>query len=348
MNIRIPENDKKPDVCYAVTDDGIEVPVIDVTNPAFRVDMTQGELTAATEKAAADMKSRSQLPPQDRQRQLEGLWNGSFLAPRIAAARGKVLDGMSTYFLKLGPGSLGRGWARDIDHAIAASLPCLSNRLRLQDIARLLADSLSPLLAARPGRPLHLLNIAAGPGMDSLNALLLLRKEHAQLLGGRAVIVHLLDTDAAGPSFGARAAAALQAEGRPLHGTRVEVRHEHYDWSSTGLLRELTASVRAQDAVIGCSSEGGLFEYGSDEDIVANLRAFGEPAGDQAVLAGSVTRAEGFSRALYEAGDGAAVKLRGMAAFAELARTTGWRVERVMDNPLSHDVALVRDTAGRP
>jgi hypothetical protein len=347
MSIRIAENDKRPRVSYAMTDDGIELPVIDVTSPAFRVDMSPHELAAATEKAMTDMKSRLQLPPQEQQRQIQGLWNESFLAPRIAAARGKVLDGMSTYFLKLGPANLGRGWARDIDYAIAASLPCLSNRLRLQDMARLQADSLAPLLDVRPGRPLHMLNIAGGPGMDSLGAILLLRREHPQLLGGRTIVVHLLDPDAAGPSFGARAVAAIQAVGGPLHGVDVEMRHEPYDWSSPRRLRELTLSVRAQDAVIACSSEGGLFEYGSDEDIVANLRAFGEAAGAQAVAAGSVTRADGFSRVLYEAGDGAAVRLRGMDAFADLAHIAGWRVTRVVDNPLSHSASLVRDTAAR-
>ena len=31
---RIPEQHKKPGVCYAVTDGGLELPVIDITNPA--------------------------------------------------------------------------------------------------------------------------------------------------------------------------------------------------------------------------------------------------------------------------------------------------------------------------
>ena len=60
-------------MCYAVTDDGVEVPVIDVTHPGFRVDMSAQELAAATEKAVADVKSRSQVPPEEQQRQLQGL-----------------------------------------------------------------------------------------------------------------------------------------------------------------------------------------------------------------------------------------------------------------------------------
>ena len=35
----IPEKNRKQGVCYAVTADGIEVPVIDITNTRFRVEM---------------------------------------------------------------------------------------------------------------------------------------------------------------------------------------------------------------------------------------------------------------------------------------------------------------------
>jgi hypothetical protein len=344
MEILIPEKDKRPGMCYAVTGDGIEVPVIDVTHPGFRVDIDAQELAAATEKAVAEVKRQSQMPHAEQQPQLQELWNGSFLAPRIAAARGTVLDGMSTYFLKLGPDNLGRGYRKDIDRAIAGSLPCLSNRLRLQDMARLMSDSVAPLLAARPGRALHFVNIAGGPGMDSLNAILLVRREHPDLLRNRAIVIHLLDPDSAGPAFGARAATALQAGDGPLHGLGVDVRHEPYDWSSPGLLRELIRSPRAEDAVIAGSSEGGLFEYGSDEHVIANLRAFHEATDPAAVMVGTVTRADGFSRILYETGGGAAVRLRGMDAFEGLARAAGWRVARVVDNPLSHAVVLTKDT----
>ena len=250
---------------------------------------------------------------------------------------------MSTYFLKLGPDNLG-SYARDIDRAIAGSLPCLSNRLRLQNMARLMADSLAPLLAARPGRPLHLVNIASGPGMDSLNAILLVRKEHPDLLGDRAIIVHLLDPRLRRDLLLAREPLPPCRQGTDrCTASPSTSATSRYDWSSPDQLRELTLSLRAQDAVIAGSSEGGLFEYGSDEDIVANLRAFHAATDGQAVMVGTVTRADGFSRILNEAGDGAAVRLRGMDAFAALAQRAGWRVERVVDSPLSHDVVLVKD-----
>ena len=55
--------------------------------------------------------------------------------------------------------------------------------------------------------------------------------------------------------------------------------HQHNDWARTADLdRILTASI-AIGAVIAVSSEGGLFEYGTDEDVRANLAAVRRAAG---------------------------------------------------------------------
>ena len=44
MIARIPETKKKPGVCYAPTDDGVELPVIDITHPAFALGLSGEEL----------------------------------------------------------------------------------------------------------------------------------------------------------------------------------------------------------------------------------------------------------------------------------------------------------------
>ena len=44
MPPKIAEKKKKAGVCYAVTDDGLELPVIDVTHPAFEIQLNEGEL----------------------------------------------------------------------------------------------------------------------------------------------------------------------------------------------------------------------------------------------------------------------------------------------------------------
>ena len=78
------------------------------------------------------------------------------------------MTGLHTYLLKLGPEMLGRAYAKPIDRKIAAALPSLAVRLRLEDVANLIADTLLPALADSPGRPLHFLNIAGGPAIRLL------------------------------------------------------------------------------------------------------------------------------------------------------------------------------------
>jgi hypothetical protein len=46
----------------------------------------------------------------------------------------------------------------------------------MQQIARLLAEALLAPLADAPDAPLHLVNIAGGPALDSINALIMLAR----------------------------------------------------------------------------------------------------------------------------------------------------------------------------
>src|SRR5262249_47993489 len=47
---RIAEKNKKPGVCYAVTTDGVELPIVDVTHSAFTVAVTDAEQRALLEQ----------------------------------------------------------------------------------------------------------------------------------------------------------------------------------------------------------------------------------------------------------------------------------------------------------
>ncbi len=292
-----------PPIRFARTRAGLELPIVDVTNPAFAV--SDEELARATR--AFDRQPFRWLPAPLRAALLRRLLRGSLLTPGTARARGTYLAGLDTYLLKLGD-RVGAVSAHPADRHITASLPALCLRLRLLDVAR--------LMALPPG-PVRMVNIGGGTAIDSLNALL--------VAGHRGPArIDVLDLDEEGPAFGAAAAAAFPE-------LQIDLRHRRHDWRDTAAL----AAIVAEAPVTVASSEGALFEYGSDEEISANLRALrGVPR-----VVGSVTRAGPLTDRLIAAG-GAAIRPRALEAFAALARDAGWTLERSIDRPFSHQVAL--------
>ncbi len=323
----------KTGVVYAKTEEGVELAVIDVTNPAFRVTATDAELAAMAEQYILEAGKQQQVPEALR----EALRN-SMLGRGLMAATGTFLDGMSTYLLKLGPENLGVE-ASPIDRRIAASFPAFTARLRLQDMARLLADGLVGAAAAEPERPVCLVNIGGGAGSDSWNTVIRLQVEQGELLVGREIGITVMDLDARAPGFGGRAIEALCASGGPLGGLKVGFRHFSYEWSDAEQLRKLLRDLEAGDAACGISSEGGLFEYGSDEEIVSNLRALDAETPRDAVVVGSVTRDGGPVRASLIASR-LLTRPRTIEGFRSLCDQGGWKVEEAIERPFSYNVRL--------
>lgn len=335
------EPNKRPGVRYAFTADGIELPVVDVTHPAFDVKIDDAELGRQVAAFVAQGPPLGKLPAFLRRWLLRRLLRGSTLARGIARSNGSYLPGMDTYLLKLGPDNLGAAYTTPIDRKIAAALPSFAVRLRLQDVAGLLAEALRPLLAAAPARPLQFVNIAGGPAMDSLNALLLLARDDRPLLEGRPIRVAVFDLDAAGPTFGARALATLQTDGAPLEGLDLSLEHVRYDWSNADALEPTLAAARTAGALVAASSEGGLFEYGSDEQIAANLAQLRSGTASDGVMVGSVTRADRPVQVLRRS-SAAAIRPRGLTVFRALAAQAGWSVARAIERPFSDQVLLTR------
>jgi len=328
---KVPEKNKVPGVCYALTDEGVELPVIDMTNPAF-TESAGPEKVAAL---AADFAHFQKLPAFVR-----GLFNRRSIAMRgLSDGSATFLGGMTTYVAKLGPGVLGRGYSGAVDRRIAAAIGSVAFRIRLQDMARLLADELAPALTAREGAPVRMLNIGGGPAMDSLNALILIRKEHHELLAHRPVAVTVLDVDKAGPAFGSRAVAALCSEGAPLHGLDVNFEHVTYDWTKASELLESLRRLGPDDVAIG-SSEGGLFEYGSDEIIAENLRVLRQDTPQDFAMVGSILRDDEIPRWI-QATSRFPLHTFKLADFTALVRGSGWDVQRVTEvNPIQQVVSL--------
>ncbi len=333
----VPEPNKKPGVMYAFAPNGLELPVIDVEHPAFTVD--PAALEAATRPGAMRKPSRIQAM------MMRPMLRGSMLANAISGAGGGCASGLGTYMLKLGPGNLGDGWAKPIDRAIASSLPCLSARLRLELTARLEADAILALLRPRGGRSrLRIVNIAGGPSADTLNALMLARRREPGALDGADVAIEILDADDEGPGFAVSALDALTAAGGPLAGLRVSLERRPYDWNdAASLARRLRSIADSDDDSVGAviASEGGLFEYASDDAIRANLDAVRDFAPRDAVVVGTVSEAAGPAGSVNEA-TGTAARLRGLDAFLGVAGSAGWELASSVACPLSRCVALRR------
>ena len=330
MKVAIPEDNKQPGVHYAFTEEGIELPVVDVTHPAFALTLSEAEQRTMLERLLHGSVPLAGLPKPLRKLFLRFFLRGSILAQgAIRKAQGSFMSGMNTYLLKLGPLMLGSAYTKPIDRQIAAALPAMAVRLRLQDVSHLLADSLLPALSGDPRRPLQLINIAGGPAIDSLNALILLAKHAPGILAGREVSIDVLDLDRSGPTFGEAALAALSVEGGPLYKSNIAFRHIRYNWAEVVNLKHVLHEARAKGALVICSSEGGLFEYGSDEEIDANLRVL-RAASEVIAVIGSVTRADVPTQKLRDTST-PATRPRGLDVFRRLASKAGWNIARQLN-----------------
>ena len=317
---------------FATTDEGVELPVIDITNPAFAVIFSEAELSAMAEQHARE--AAREIPPHvlDALRQ-------SILGRALMAASGTFLGGLETYRLKLGPDLLGAD-ATPIDRQIAASFPAQTARLRLHDMARLLVDGLGLAGFDEPRRPICMVNIGGGPAADSWNALIRLHRERPELLPQRPLTISVLDLDDRGPAFGARAVEALRAPAAPLAGLDISFRHISFNWSDADRLQDTLGELRAADSACAVSSEGALFDYGSDSEIVSNLKAIHAATAMDAFVVGTVTRPGVMARS-----SPIATRPRTIEAFGSLAGQAGWMVQHAIDRPFSYHVRMVKAAA---
>lgn len=338
--IRVPERDRRPGVFYAVSDDGIELPVIDVTHPSFAID----DSAAVLEQAWADERKRQEgwtRQPTWRRRLM--LWlarRNSILLQSLWQAEGTFLTAMATYRMKLGPANQGAAYTKRLDTRIAAGASILDVRLRLQRVAHLLAEALMAVLRTRPSAPVHFVDIAGGPAIDAINALILIRRHAPGLLLCRPIRLHVLDAHREAPDFGARALAALQSDGGPLRGLDCTFEYRRYDWNDPAILRELLAGFEP-DAVAAASSEGGLFQYGSDEAIVGNLAVLHQHTRPEFTVTGTLSPATPenlHARRMIRV----AIRHLDATAFGALAQRAGWRLDRVLESPRTQTVRLVK------
>jgi len=319
----------------ASTRDGICLPVIDVTDPRFAVADDPPHLNSLLEASARVEQSGRFVPRFIMRLIIKGLTRNSQLARALYGSNSEFLPGLPTYIMKLGPENLPPPYDSAADKKFAALAHFTLLRLRTQQTARLLSDGLAKDLAD-DAAPLHLINVAGGPAIDSLNAIIQLRRNRPDLLQ-RKIVIDVFDLDDAGPFFGANALASLMAAGRPLAGLDMALVHRRYDWNETAALTEHLAALAKAGAVTAASSEGGLFEYGEDDAIVANLEAL--HAGGVRLIAGSVTNDDKARRRMIRE-SGFNLKPRGVLRFRPLAARGGYAIERADNFHFSTTVQL--------
>lgn len=320
----------------AATRAGYVLPVIDVADPRFTVADDPDSLRRLFDAAAAEERRNRRMPKFIMRWLMKSAAKRSLMLQALFGGDATFVDGMSTYAMKLGADNLMPPYDGPMDRRMAAAAPLTLLRLRTQQVARLTADALAAELDEAKTVPLHLINIAGGPAIDSMNTLIMLNRRDGALLR-RRVVIHVLDPDDAGPFFGKNALAALMAADAPLAGLDIAFDHRSYDWNAAGPLEVLVRDLAASGAVIAASSEGGLFEYGSDAAIVANLQAL--HAGGARSVTGSVTSADEARRRMITA---TRFKLtpRGLEGFAPLAARGGYQIAQAESAQLSDQVLL--------
>lgn len=324
---------RHPGACHALTDEGIELPVVDVTNPAFACAPSSEELDAIAERSRRGLARSRKLPSLV----LRLMARRSIVMRGMLDASGGFVSGMTTYLFKVGPENLPAQVGNSVDRKLLAAIGPLTCRLRLREVVRQVANAAVGPLTQRRGA-FWIFDLGGGVAADAFNALLLLRHERPALLKDRGLHIVVLDIDVEGPRFGSRAVSALCQESAPLAGLAVSFVHRIYDWADPSTPSEALDGP-GPEAVVVATSEGGIFEYADDDTIRRNLERIRDVTPGDAALVGSLMRDDSLGWLVRGAG-GPAMHPRGLAAFDLLVRRAGWGLDSASSNPLYHVVTL--------
>jgi len=301
--------------------DGAALPVIDVTNPAFRINDAESNLSEWRTAIAAPINSNARQ--QNIAPDVTAIESMPDLLKRMFSRSTGYLDGWATYLLKAGVENL-PSIGTEIERRLLSSPNAMSLRVRLQQLSHIMAEALKNGLDAPS---LRLITIGGGTAIEALNALILLKKNNGQ--GALpAIEIALLDIEDEGSDFSGAALRALQAPDGCLAGVSASITFYPYSWMEPDSFKTRLQGWAAEGGFMLASSEGALFEYGSDEVILSNLRLLRE-AGSVPV-AGSVIRDDAAGQAMVERSP-FTLYARGIAGIETLANATGYRVTRVTE-----------------
>jgi hypothetical protein len=271
---------------YVFTMNRIELPVLDITHPDFISSIDEDKLKRMlpfVEKNAEKNANKFNKIPAFIKNYFA---KHSFAMAELLQSENSFASGISTLMMKLGPNLIGKGKKRFWDRQVTKGFGSLVIRMRIRDISKCQADELIPLLQKSQEKNLCFINIAGGAASDSINALFLIHQKNPDLLKNRKIEINVLDVDTYGPAFADRCITSLKAPSGRFSGLDVSFRHINYDWNVTEKLEKLLSERKEWLQI--CSSEGGLFEYCSDEVINQNLSILCKNSDEDIIIAGSL------------------------------------------------------------
>jgi hypothetical protein len=208
--------------------------------------------------------------------------------------------------------------------------------MRIRDLCRLQAGAVVPQLESSPEKTLCFINIAGGAASDSINTLILIRTENPTLLKNRKIEINVLDIDTISPHFARSCIEALKKQAHHFHGLDIAFHHIAHDWKDTDGLIPLLSNKK--DHIVMCSSEGGLFEYGMDEDILRNLNVLYDHSPGDMRIAGTIIHDTDTVDPTVPAtakATNSGLRFLGVNGLKDLLEKTDWRLESVQEkNPI--------------
>jgi len=304
-------------ILYARTPHGEEIPILDITHEAFTNYCNEAVLEKKSAAAASKIGMISHMP--------------GFLKTMIRKSsntQNSYLSGMRTLALKLGPRLMKGMKVGFTERRLVHEFSSVALRIRVRNISILQAEALRPELERHPNKQLVMVNIAGGAAGDSINSLRLLAAANKELLSKRRIEIIVLDTDTFGPEFASSSIEVLKINDPLFFGLNLSVRHIRYDWNSTQALSELLESTK--DAIHGFSSEGGLFEYGTDQAIQANLEAIARTSNSDARIVGSIMLDPDHINPMMvemQKVTGTSTRFLGMDGLRSIVSKSGWEIE---------------------
>ena len=338
----IAEKDRMHRLSYAYTDDGIKLPVLDITHPLFIESIDEERLADLQKESAQGVKNLREMPDSLKKHLGENslIYKGFFLKPPNETS----LSGLSTLMSKLGPHLIGNEKERAIDRKASQAIGPVAARMRLRDICMIQTRALIPQLT-KSVRDLCFINIAGGTATDSINTLILILKENQSLLKDRKIEMCIFDNDTWGPGFAGQCIEALKAPECYFHDLNIIFNHILYDWADT---RELVKFLsKRKECIIMCASEGGLFEYASNEEIINNLNSLYDYSPDDMQVIGDtfhdLDTVDPTIPAVKEV-CGMSFRFLGIKGLNRIVNETNWKLDFILEkNPIYVIFTLKKD-----